>query len=204
MPPDDNVRIYKESCPSLVQLMREIERRPAYKLGPSIVPVDKQYAAGIWKELFLIALHRMAKKQPSLAQLTAAEALGVVLSSAASSFVYPRTAGPRHLIQKLRAMKERSLRGLASPRKGFHPLVLQHWKGEAIKTFRDGCEPTSAFHLWKSCGGGGNRIPQTLLEEISKRRTPNSRAMAFLAALTGTEEHVLRPTMSRQRRSSKL
>ncbi len=203
--PTDPILIYNQSCPSLETLVQDLKRKSAHKLGLSLMPVEARYAAGVWKRLFLITLKRMAKTQPSVARLTAVEALSVVGSSAGSTFLYPKTAAPRHLIGKLRTMNARSLRGNSSPRHGFHPEDLRRWKNEALRVFRE-TRPDKAIAsaLWKRCGGAGSQIPDRVLDEIKTKRNPNSQAIAFLAGLTGTEEQSLRPIMHRQRSSINL
>jgi hypothetical protein len=197
----DDIRIYNESCEPFEDLLRHIERRSASRLGLSIMPVDGRYAAGVWKRLFVLTLKRMATNQPSLARFTAVEALGIVGSSACSSFSYPKTAAPRHLLTKLKKMTRQSLRGLTGPRKGFHPEDLQHWLREGLRAFKDGVEKRNAVDLWKRCSRGLSRMPENLIPELKQRRTPRSRAMAFVARLAGVDEEGLKVTLSRRKKA---
>ena len=112
-----DIRIYNDSCPQLEDLLKQIRRRPATRLGCFVISLDGRYAAGVWKRLFMLTLTRLAKEQPSLARGTAVEALHVVGSSASSSHIYPQTAHARYLLSKLKQIGKAPLRGRTSPKK---------------------------------------------------------------------------------------
>jgi hypothetical protein len=154
MDSDDDFRIYRDSCPPLEALVKQLrsEHRPGL--------------SGVWKRLFLIAVHRLKKSQPSLALLTAVEALRIIRSSAAASGRYEKSFPLRSRLAKLKAMDDRPLRGLTTPRKGFHPIDLHLWKNAALRTFKSGVDESTASNLWKQCGGSGLRIPKALYIEL--------------------------------------
>lgn len=201
MEPADKILIYNQSCESFETLVQRLKRTSAQKLG-----VEPRYAAGVWKKLFLTTLHRIAKEQPSMARLTAVEALNIVGCFSSPTSLYPKTATARYVLKKLHVMNARSLRGNASPRQGFHPIDLRRWKAEAMRVEQETslCDKAIASALWKRCGGKGSQIPDRVLDEIRTKRTPNSRAIAFVAGLTGTEAHILRIVMHRQRTLNNL
>jgi hypothetical protein len=197
----DDVRIYNESCPPLGALLRKIKQRPAKKLGPSVMPVDERYAAGVWKRLFLLALERMATQQESLARLTAVEALRILGSSASPSQHHPQTESARYLLSIFGQTKDQPLRGRTSPRSGFHPLDIQRWTSDAMHVFRDDINKRDAADLWKRCSG--EQMPKTLMGELQNKRTPLARARTFVSRLVNVTEGGLRVTLHRQRRARK-
>ena len=200
----DDVRIYNQSCPPLDALLRQIKRRPAEKLGHSVMPVDGRYAAGVWKRLFVLALKRMAinPKSESLARLTAVEALRIVGASASPSRLYPRTAPPRYVLSIFRQSDKQPLQGRTSPRNGFHPRDLHRWKCDAVRVLRNGYIKDDVAGMWKRWGGGP--VPKDLMAEIRTRRKPNSRALALLARFTCMEEGSLRITLHRHDKARNL
>lgn len=206
MDPYDDIRIYNGSCPPFKVLLQKIKRRPETRLGIydgvyPLMPVDRRYAAGIWKRLFLIALNRMATEQPSLARFTAVEALNVLGSSSSPSQIHPTTEPVRYLLMKLKRMKAQKLRGRTSPKNGFHPLDIQSWISEGVQVFKKGVNRQAAADLWKRCGG--NRMPENLIMELRHKRTPRGWARTFVARLIGVDEDGLKVTLSRQRRAQK-
>jgi hypothetical protein len=197
----DDVRIYNESCPPLKTLLRRIKRRSETRLGPTVMPVDGGYAAGVWKRLFLLALKRMATQQESLARLTAVEALRILGASASPSRFHPQTASARYLLSTLRQTENEPLRGRTSPRNGFHPLDIQCWTSDAVLVFRDGVNKKDAADLWKRCSG--QQMPKTLMGELQNKRTPLARARTFVSRLVNVTDGGLRVTLHRQRRVRK-
>jgi len=196
-----DLRIYNESCPQLKDLLKQVRRQPAARLGASVMPLKERYSAGVWKRLFMIALTRLAAKQPSLARLTAVEALHIVGSSASPSRPYPRTTHARYLLSKLKQMETSSLRGRASPKKGFHPNDLHEWTRAAVRVFQNGLNQRDTAELWRQCSGGRSRMPKNLMLDLNQRRTPRSRAMAFVARLAGVDEDGLKVTLFRRKKA---
>lgn len=197
-----DIRIYNESCPQLEDLLKQIRRRPAARLGSSVMPLDGRYAAGVWKRLFMLTLSRLATEQLSLARFTAVEALHVVGASASPSHLYPQTAHARYLLSKLKQIGKAPLRGRTSPKKGFHPIDLQEWNRDAVRVFQNGVNEQDALDLWKRCSGCRSRMPKGLMLDLKRRRTPRSRAMAFVARVAGVEEEGLKVTLHRRKNAT--
>ena len=118
------VRLHDDSAPSLLAARAKIRRtRP------------DRHAADLWKRLFLLALARMARRQPALARRTAIDTLNV-LGTLGPVLKFRRSGWARGYLKPLRAMERQRLSAAdLRPRSGLHPWVLERRYAQAVQLF---------------------------------------------------------------------
>jgi len=200
----DLVWIYKDSAQGRKQALQALR-----KLSES----DSRCEA--YKRISLVTLSRLERTQPSLAHLTALEALTVLSSS-----------DPVDTIKRI-GMEHRSLRGTTTPRAGLHPLILVlRWR-EALEFFQPGVlwedivnlspgkaraslktgVPVAWEHiptLWRRWGGGA--LPKKtkargesddLRAALEEEPNAHERALVLLATSLNTSKATIRNSLSR-------
>lgn len=198
--------------PSFDAVLKKLKHQPSAHFLPAqynflASASDIPYAASTWKQLFLIALTRMARRQPELARLTAIEGCDV-FSSLSFSNIERHGASNSHLrnvAKTLRNMKRRPLRGATTPRlSGLHPDILCSRYEEALQCFRHGESKSMIKKLWRQWGGqalptsttadGGER---ELVPAIQSEHSASEKSILLLAASLRSTKPVVRNALSR-------
>ena len=188
-------------------VIKKLRRRPSAQFRFLSVAADNRYAAAVWKRLFVIAIKRMARRQPELARLTAIEGLSVFYPYTVSNIGRPRAsiAELREVVHELRDIEHRSLRGATTPHpNGLHPEILCHRYEEARLCFLRRVDKNSIEELWKRWGGG--RVPlntradgedKNFLYAVQSESNASEQGILFLATSLGSTKPVVRNALSR-------
>jgi len=166
-----------EGTPALEALLGILCHRPRKPLPfPELI-------GPAWKRLFLVALRRMARRQPALARLCAVEALDLLLSI---TFTSPRqmsrrgSADLRRLAQRLRTFASRSISPAdLKPRPWPSPSELHLAYRQARGGFEKPASKEKLVALWRSWGG--YTVPVGPIREALRCEKPIDQALTFVA-----------------------
>ena len=193
--------------PSFDAAIKKLKRQPAAQLRFLSVASDKLYAASAWKQLFLIALKRLARVRPEAARLTAIEGLVVFSPVSFSNIERPRAsiAQLREVAAILQHSKRRPLRGATTPRlSGLHPDILCSRYEEALQCFRHGDSKDMIGKLWRQWGGQALPTSTTadgkernLLHVVQSENNASEKSILLLAASLRSTKPVVRNALSR-------
>jgi hypothetical protein len=195
----DRVRIFNQSCPGLADLLSRLQHRPARLLGIRGIggSVDARYAAIVWKNLFVIALKRMGRRQQTLARVTAVEALKI-LSLVSTSSKFPARGG-------LSAIRHRSYStGQLKPHTGLHPdvMVQRYWEAMTVVRGKE-IRREELIALWRTWKAG--KVPTDLESDLAHFRGPHARAVCLLTkAFDYVDEESVQTLLSRARKHTRF